>query len=154
MDTALSTISALPSEKLELAQFTRMLKSEILCNDRDPLLILKQLKFIEKTIADILSDSDIEDHFLTEAEKYKEKTIDHLGIKFTIQEVGTKYLYTESGDQIYNDLKKEQENISEKVKAREMYLKTLPEEGAVCPVHGNFLTRPPKTSKTKVSVRI
>lgn len=154
MTTALSTISELPSEKLELAQFTRMLKSEILAGDRDPLMILKQLKFIEKTIADILTDKDIENHFLTEAYKYKETTFDHLGIKFTVQEVGTKYLYDDSGDAIYNDLIKDSEELKAKIKARETYLKSIPDEGTVCPVNGNFLTRPPKTGKTKVSVRI
>lgn len=154
MTTALSTISELPSEKLELEQFKRMLKSEILANDRDSLGILKQLKFIEKTIADILTDKDIEDHFLTEAEKYKEKTFDHLGVKFTVQEVGTKYQYDASGDAIWFDLTKEAETVKEKLKARETYLKSIPDEGTVCPVNGNFLTRPPKTSKSKVTVRI
>jgi len=154
METALSTISVLPSEKLEVAQFTRMLKSEILADDRDPLEILKRLKFIEKVFADILTDKDIEEHFLTEAEKYKEKTFDHLGIKFTVQEVGTKYLYNDSGDAIWLDLTKEVETLKEKIKARETYLKSIPEEGTVCPVYGNFLTRPPKTGKTKVTVRL
>jgi ABC-type hemin transport system substrate-binding protein len=154
METALSTISVLPSEKLELAMFTRKLKAEILVNDRDPLAILKQLKFIEKTIADVLTDSDIENHFLNEAEKYTEKTFDHLGIKFTVQEVGTKYQYDASGDAIWFDLQKEMELLKEKLKERETYLKSIPIEGTVCPVHGNFLTRPPKTSKTKVTVRI
>ena len=154
MTTALSTISELPSERLELEQFKRMLKSEILANDRDPLGILKQLKFIEKTIVDILTDKEIEDHFLNEAEKYKEKTFDHLNIKFTIQEVGTKYQYDASGDAIWFDLTKEAETIKEKLKSRETYLKAIPDEGTVCPVNGNFLTRPPKVGKTKVTVRI
>lgn len=152
--TALSTLSELPTEKLEVAIFTRKLKSEILLNDRDPLLILKHLKMVEKTIADILSDREIEDHFLTEAEKYKEKTFKHSGVTFTVAEVGTKYLYKESGDATYNDLLKKADELAKQIKSREIYLKAIPDEGTVCPTHGNFLTRPPKTSKTKVTVTI
>jgi hypothetical protein len=154
METALSTISVLPSEKLEVAQFTRMLKSEILVNDRDPLAILKHLKFIEKVIADILTDKDIEDHFMNEAEKYTEKSFDHVGVKFTVQEVGTKYQYDASGDVIWFDLQKEKETLANKIKERETYLKSIPIEGTVCPIHGNFITKPLKTGKSKVTVRL
>ena len=153
METALSTISILPNEKLELSQFTRMLKSEILCNDRDPLAILKQLKYIEKCIADILTDREIEEHFLTEAYKYKENTIDHLGIKFTIQETGTKYDYNASGDPVWFDLQKKIDELTEKKKAREKMLQTC-DDGFVEPESGVFVTKARKSSKTKVAVRI
>jgi hypothetical protein len=154
METALSTISVLPNEKLELAIFTRKLKSEILVNDRDPLVILKQLKFIEKTIADVLTDSDIENYFLNEAEKYRENTFEHVGVKFTVQEVGIKYQYDDCGDAIWYDLQKDMETLKDKIKERETYLKSLPYEGTVCAINGNFLNKPTKTSKTKVTVRI
>jgi hypothetical protein len=153
METALSTISVLPSEKLEVAQFARMLKSEILANDRDPLEILKRFKFIEKVIADILTDSDIEKHFLDEAYKYPEKTFDHLGIKFTIQEVGTKYDYKASGDPVWNDLQERIVKLTDEKKSREKVLQSCL-DGFVEPKSGVFVNQAPKSSTTKVTVRI
>ena len=50
METALSTINVLPSNKEELVRFVKTLKYEILANDKNPLPILVQLKFIEKAI--------------------------------------------------------------------------------------------------------
>lgn len=154
METALSTISVLPSEKLEVAQFARMLKSEILANDRDPLAILRQMKLIQKTFDDVLTDDEIDNHFLIEAEKYKQKTFDHLGCKFTIMETGVKTDYSECGDTMYYDLQKELKELKKKIADRETFLKSLPYEGTVDPINGNFLTKPVRTSKTKVSITL
>lgn len=66
METALSTISVLPSGKEQVQVFVRKLKDEILANDKDPLKILVQLKYIEKTIAEVLKDEDLDYHFLKE----------------------------------------------------------------------------------------
>jgi hypothetical protein len=154
METAISTISIFPSNKLELEQYKRKLKSEILVNDRDPLAILLQLKFVEKTIADILTDKELDDHFITEAEKYKEKTFEHLGAKFTIAETGVKTEYSESGDSKWFDLQRQLTDLKKKIKERETFLASLPYEGTVDPETGLFLTKPPKKSKTKVTVTI
>jgi hypothetical protein len=153
METALSTISILPNSFEELARFKNLLKTEILLNDRDPLSILKQLKFIEKTIADILIDKDIEDHFLTEALKYNEKSIDHLGIKFSIKEVGTKFDYKASGDPVWSDLSKTIDELTEKKKTRKKLLQSC-EAGFVEPESGVFVSQAPRSSKTKVTVRL
>jgi hypothetical protein len=80
MTTALSTLSELPSGKAEVEKFKKMLKDEILEATEDPLKIFVKLKYIEKTIADILIDTDIENHFLNEYEKYgKEKNFAKVG---------------------------------------------------------------------------
>jgi hypothetical protein len=154
METAISVITVFPSNKLELEQYKRKLKSEILVNDRDPLAILLQLKFVEKTIADILTDKELDDHFLTEAEKYKQKTFDHLGVKFTIAETGVKVEYSESGDLKWFDLQKQLTDLKKKIKERETFLAALPYEGTVDPETGLFLNKPPRKSKTKVTVTI
>jgi len=154
METALSTISVLPSEKLEVAQFARMLKSEILANDRDPLMILKHLKLIQKTLDDVLTDNEIDEHFLTEAEKYKEKTFKHLDCEFSIMETGVKTDFKECGDSKWFDLQKKLTDLKKELKDRENFLKALPYEGTVDPVNGNFLTKPTRTSKTKVTITL
>lgn len=155
METTLSVINLMPSNKAQISVFKSTLKAEILANDKDPLPILVQMKMAEKTIKEVLSDNDLDDHFLTEFLKYdkKEKVVVS-GATLTSSETGVKYFFDDCGDQIYNDLIEESEKIKEKIKEREAYLKALPEEGTVCPIHGNFLTRPSKSSKTKVIVRL
>jgi hypothetical protein len=70
-------------------------------------------------------------------------------------EVGTKYQYEESGDPVWFDLKKQYEEVAEKKKDREKFLQNIPyDQGIVEPVSGVFITRPPKTSKTKVKVTL
>jgi len=156
MDTALSTISALPSNKEQVAVFSRNLKNEILANDRDPLKILVHLKMIEKVIADILKDDEIDYHFLKEFLLYeKEKEIEVNGAKLRAQETGVKYLYEDCGDPKWLDLNKQITELSEKKKEREKFLQNIPyDNGVVDPDTGVFITRPPKTSKSKVVVKL
>lgn len=131
-----------------------MLKNEILASDRDPLKILVQLKFIEKLIEDILKDEGIEYHFLKEFLMYeREKIIEVNGAKLMQTEVGVKYDYEASGDPKWFDLDKQAKEIAEKKKEREKFLQSIPyDQGVVDPETGVFITRPPKSSKTKVKV--
>lgn len=155
-ETALSTLSILPSNRDQLKTFSRMLKDEILASDKDPLKILVQLKFIEKLIEDILKDENIEYHFLKEFFLYeKEKVIEVGGAKLMQSEVGVKYDYEASGDPKWFDLDKQAKEIAEKKKEREKFLQSIPyDNGVVDPETGVFITRPPKTSKTKVKVTL
>lgn len=151
MTTALSTLSELPSGKAEVERFKGMLKNEILAAYDDPLKIFVRLKYIEKTITDILSDKDIEDHFIREFDLYgKEKVVEVLGAKLNTQEVGVKYDYDGCGDPVWYDLEKQAKEIAEKKKAREKFLQALPQEGTVDPGTAVFINRPSKSSKTKV----
>jgi hypothetical protein len=154
--TALSTISVLPDNKKQVAIFSRKLKDEILANDKDPLQILVKLKFIEKLIADILKDEEIDLHFLKEFELYeKEKIIEVNGAKLSQGEVGVKYFYEESGDPVWNDISGKINELTEKKKEREKFLQNIPyDKGTVDPDTGVFITRPPKISKTKVICRL
>ena len=157
METALSTLSTLPSNKEQLHVFGKKLKNEILASDKDPLKILVQLKMIEKVIADTLKDDDIDYHFLKEFLLYeKEKEIEVNGAKLRQQETGVKYDYSASGDPAWFDLQKQVEELTAKKKEREKFLQSIPmsETGLVDEKTGVFITRPPKTSKTKVIVKL
>jgi hypothetical protein len=155
METALSTISILPSNKEELAVFGRMLKDEIIADDKETLPILGKLKIIEKLVKDILEDKDVKDRFKTDRLRYSEKEIVKLnGIDFSLREVGVKYDYNASGDAKWMDLDKIIKELTDQRKEREKLLQNLPPEGLVDPDNGNFITRPPKTSETMVIVKI
>ena len=153
METALSTITVLPSTKVELAMFSRQIKSEILSNDRDPLMILKQLKYVEKLVKDLLTDKELDEHFINEAEKYKEKTFEHIDCKFTVAETGVRYDYNATGDPIWYDLNKKAEELKASIKEREKFLQNAG-QGFVEPNSGVFVNAPPRTSTTKVTVTL
>jgi len=156
METALQTLSILPSNKEQVKTFSRMLKNEILAADHDPLKILVQLKVIEKVIADILKDEEIEYHFLKEFLLYeKEKIIEVNGAKLSQSETGVRYKYEDCGDPEWFDLNDQIEKLTEKRKEREKFLQNIPYESQfVDPKSGVFITRPSKVSKTKVKVQL
>lgn len=150
METILTTISSLPSSKKQVASFVYELKKEILLS-KNPLQEFVKLKYIEKTFEEILKDAEIESVVLKEFQLYEaEKVVEVLGAKLNVSEVGTKYDYSASGDPIWNDLDKQIAELTEKKKAREGLLKALPEEGLVDPATGVYITRAPKSSKSKV----
>jgi hypothetical protein len=156
METTLSVINLLPSGKEQVAKFVRAFKDEILANNTDPLKSLVQLKYAEKTIAEILKDDEIDYHFLKEFLLYdKDEKVIVNGATLTQSEVGVKYKYPDCGDPVWNDLNKQIEELTEKKKEREKFLQNIPyDKGTVDPDTGLFITRPPKSSKTKVVVKL
>ena len=156
METAISTLSVLPSNRDQIKTFSRMLKDEIMGGNVDPLKTLVHLKFIEKMLADILKDEELDNLFVKELDNYgNEKVVEIAGAKLSQMEVGTRYDYEASGDPKWFDLKKQSTEVSERLKEREKFLQTIPyDQGVVDPDTGVFITRPPKTSHTKVSVRL
>jgi hypothetical protein len=156
METALSTLSILPSNKDQVKAFTQSLKNEILANDRNSLPILVQLKMVEKTITDTLKDEEIDLHFLKEFEQYgKNEKVTVNGADLRQSEVGVKYSYEDSGDPVWNHLNKQINDLTEKKKEREKFLQQIPyDKGTVDPDTGLFITRPPKSSKTKVICKL
>lgn len=156
METAISTLSVLPSNRDQIKTFSRMLKDEIMGGNVDPLKTLVHLKFIEKMLADILKDEELDNLFVKELDNYgKEKVVEIAGAKLSHMEAGTRYDYEASGDPKWFDLKKQSTEASERLKEREKFLQTIPyDQGVVDPDTGVFITRPPKTSKSKVKVTL
>jgi len=156
MESTLSTISVLPSNKEQVALFARNLKNEILANDKNPLPILVQLQAIKKVIEDVLTDEEIDYHFLKEFLLYdKDEKVVVNGAELRQSEVGVKYAYPDCGDPVWNDLNKKIEELTAKKKEREKMLQNIPyDKGIVDPDSGVFITRPPKSSKTKVICKL
>ena len=150
---ALNTIMVLPSNEGEIKRFVTLIKSEILDAGDDPLKVLKQLKMVEKTIAILLKDKDLDNFFIDEAQKYG-TSFEHLDTHFDIRETGVKYDYSESNDSVWNYLKEKSDKLSEELKEREQFLRTIPVEGVANPDTGELIRRPPKSSTTKVAVKL
>jgi hypothetical protein len=150
---ALSTIMVLPSNEGEIKRFVETIKSEILGAGDDPLKVLKQLKMVEKTIAILLKDKDLDNFFIDEAIKYG-NSFEHLDTHFDVREVGTKYDYSSCNDSVWNYLNDMAEKAENKLKERETFLKTIPLEGVANPETGELIYRPAKTSTSKVCVKL
>lgn len=156
METALSTISALPSNKDQMVVFKRMLKDELLSGSVDPLKELVKLHFAFKSIDDVLHDEEVEAAMIREYNLYpaKEKVI-VMGAELRQSEVGVKYQYENSGDPYWFELDKQIKELTEKRKEREKFLQNIPyDNGVVDPDTGVFITRPPKSSKSKIIVKL
>jgi len=155
METALSTLSTLPSNKEELYRFSRLLKDEIIADESETLPILGKLKIIEKVVKDILEDKEVKARFLSDRQRFSDKElVKYNGIEFSVREAGVKYDYSACGDLKWLDLDKQIKDLTEKRKEREKLLQNLPDEGLVDPDNGNFITRPPKSSETIVITKI
>ena len=153
MNRALSLINELPSNESEIKRFTVKIKSEILKGGDDPLRVLKQLKMVEKTIAGLLKDKDLDNFFIDEAEKYG-RSFEHLDTHFDIREVGVKYDYSGCRDSVWGCLVDASDKADARLKEREKFLQNIPIEGTVNPDTGELIYRPAKSSTTKVAVKL
>jgi hypothetical protein len=132
--------------------FYQKVKNEIISEQENPLKVLRQLKAIEKIVADLQKDPDIEELILDEAEKYGQKQIEEYGVTFEIREVGAKYDFEATGDSKWKELKEREKQIQEERKEREKALKAHNQEWVDADT-GEVINPPVKSSKTKVTVK-
>ena len=156
METAISTISVLPVGKAEMERFINLLVNEITSGINEPLQVLVRLKYAEKVIAETLKNERVDEVMIAEYEKYgKGEKVIIQGAELKQTETGVKYDYEASGDPVWMNLDKQIADLTEKRKQREKMLQNLAyDQGIVDPESGAFINRPPKSSKTKISVTI
>lgn len=150
--TDLSLFETSKTERQEFAQAVINNAKEGLLN---PLKLHLQVKCLEDLIKQITSNPSYRELTLDEAYKYG-KSFEHYNAKFEIKEMGVKYDYSVCQDPIYNKLKDELEALQEKIKAREMVLKSLSQEGLQTLIEDEVVTLypPNKTSTTTISVNL
>lgn len=142
MGKAIDQFRNMPSTWLEIRQFSDLLKNEILSGDVNPLDVELVLKSMEEVIKTTRADKHVKEAVLQEAAKWSEKTFEYKGISAT-KSSKTTYDFSGCGDEVYNDLIKQQETLKAQIKAREAMLKT-----GVNPDTGETYT-PPKASTTE-----
>jgi hypothetical protein len=148
MQTAISTISVMPSNKAELRTFTAKVKQEILSGSNDVLKVAGMLKAMEELIKELRADKEIKEAIESEAEKYNEKTIDFANFKLTKSQRPT-YDYTVCGDDVYNTMIGDFERMKQSIKARESMLLT-----GFDPSTGEAFLPPKKESVSVISVSL
>lgn len=123
----------LPDTVLQKEQFRSTLKNKIVNGEVNPLEFYRQAKLFTDLIEDLKKDADIFDCAQTERLKYgKEKPV----INGSVVDISSRSTpdYNSCNDPVYDELK-------EKIKAREQFLKAIPKEG--------LIVTDPETGETK-----
>jgi hypothetical protein len=90
-----------------------------------PLQLATQLKFVEDIITNI--KEELRQRVVAEQSKYGKDKMSYHGAEFDIKEAGVKYDYSQCQDTIWDDLKQQLNDLNDKMKEREAFLKTLKE---------------------------
>jgi predicted DNA-binding protein YlxM (UPF0122 family) len=124
----------------------KSVKDQIVTGYLNPLTFYKQAKIILDLLEDLKKDPDIFDCVWNERQKWgKEKPV----IEGSVIDISSRSTpdYNTCGDPVYDELK-------EKLKAREKFLKNLPPEGTVDPETG-LLIKPPVIKESQfVTVKL
>jgi hypothetical protein len=162
--TTTSVIALFETNKEERRSFTEDLLQRIESGEVNPLDIHLSVKCMEEIIC-MLTDSKkypetskrYKDVILAEASKYGKK-FDYKTAKIEQKEVGTTYDWSKCEDTTLDDLLSMQESLKEKIKARQEFLKTVPEKGLIITDDetGETTTvyRPAKSSSTSIAVSL
>ena len=124
-DTAIGTLSLMPSTATEVAKFSKLLIQGVKSGDINPLQLVVQLHALTKVYEEVREE--IEENVLKEADKFPERVIERYGARIEKAEVGTKYQYATAKDIEWERLDSEFRTIERKRKEREEFLRALRE---------------------------
>lgn len=122
METAISTLSILPSTKAQRQSFVEMAVNEILSGDINPLNVELTLKSAIDTLEEIRKNNRVKLAVQAEADKYQEKTFEYGNFKIT---KSSRTINDFAGcDPHLDNLYTEMEALKLQIKARESLVKT------------------------------
>lgn len=163
----LSTLALLNSNKSQRKSFCLQIIEQLENGEADPLQVhvfLKNIEQIFKMLTDEKTGKDFAERYraaLLEAASKEGKIsngFEKYNAKFQIKETGIKYDWTKCEDEELNELLVQQEKIDAMVKARQEFLKTVPDSGLIITNGETGETRkvykPAKSSTTTISVNL
>jgi len=156
--TQLSTVSILSlfeTSKEERASFVADVVDRLLQGNADPIKVHLQVKAMEDMVKSLNDNKDYKSLLLDAAEKNGKK-FTAFNAEFNIREVGVKYDYSKCGDIELTQLQAELDALSERIKAKQKFLQTVPQAGIEI-LHEDELIKvypPSKTSTTSVAVTL
>lgn len=162
--TTTSILSLFDTTKDERRSFVIDLLSRIEDGNVNPLDIHVQIKCIEDIIEQLTNRKDYPEsskryyeNLLSEVKKHGKKFEYHQA-KVEEKEVGTKYDWEKCEDPVIESLMSQEKALKEKIKARQEFLKTVPEKGLtfIDETSGEVTTiyRPAKSSTTSIAVSL
>ena len=153
-ESAISIFRKLPETKEQVNDYFKLIRNSVLAGEVDELDFIKQVTAMENLFKSLKSDEQIKDAVLEAAEKYNQKSFVKGSAQFQIKEVGVKYDYSECNDSLLEELSSQQAELSEKIKAREVFLKSIPVNSEVYGEDGVQLFPPKKSSTTQVVITL
>ena len=126
--TANNVLALFYTSKQERQTFVTDAIERILDGHEDPIKALITLKCMEEIIDKITGHKGFRDACITEAEKYG-KTFDKVNAKLAIREAGVRYNFEECGDLELLELMTMRQELDEKIKKRQEFIKMIPIEG-------------------------
>ena len=149
MNLTLTNLSLFETSKEERQQFAIQVTNNLLEGMADPLKVHLQVKCMEDIIKQLTSNSVYKSMVLTEANKYG-KSFEQFNAKFEVKEMGVKYDYSNCNDPVYKDLEDKLALIEAEIKARQIFLKSMPQSGQEILIDDELVKvyPPSKTSTT------
>jgi len=149
--SVLSVLSLMPSKKNEVTLFNEKVKYALFSGQIDPLLLLGNLRAIEKAIKGLLSDDEIADVFLSAMSGDKKR--EDYGCLFEEVETGVKYDYSACSE--WNDIADKIKDLEEQRKAVETRLKSAsPKCPYLDPTTGEAIMGIPRSGKTSIKTTL
>lgn len=121
MAQANSYLSLMPESKLQIKSFTAKLKAEILSGEVHPLGVAVSLKAMEDVISTLRKDKQVQAEIIARIDGNRTE------YGTAILEVRNKATYDYSSDSEWTMLDKQIADLSEKIKARQEFLKLVKE---------------------------
>jgi hypothetical protein len=152
-DTVMGVLAQFSTSAEGIAKFSQLVINEVEEGRVDPLDVAIQMKTLEKIVERV--GGVLKKYYVSEAEKHGGKPFGWKGAEISVQEVGTKYDYSQCGDPRWNDLTKIIEQAIEQRKELEDFLKHL-KGTTVEVIEGEAVSlRPPlRTSSTGIKISI
>jgi hypothetical protein len=149
--TAGSILSLFETTKDQRQTFAEAAIADVENGTRSAVDMALQLKCMSDVIERIMSDKKFKEYFVTEAIT-RGKSFEVHNAKLNVRELGGKWDYSQTNDQVLFDLEAEAEAIKAKIAERQKLLKTIPAGGMADPETGNmiFKAAAPATSTTVV----
>lgn len=164
--TTVNILSLFETTKEQRSTFMNDIVQRLRDEEVDPLKIHLQIKAMEeiingltntaeKTNKNFLLAIDYKKMLLEAAEKNGKK-FQMFNAEFSIKEVGTVYDWSKCADPELEEMLAEQDTLKEKIKAKQDFLKTVPEAGLDIRVVDELVTvyPPAKSSTTAVAVSL
>lgn len=154
IEKTINSLSYLPSSKIQCADFVAKLIESVESGNENPLKLAIQMNALEKSLKTV--KEAIKDHINKEAATYSTKTFDAYGAKVTVAELGVKYDFSNCNDPEWNIIAGEIEELEERLKKRETFLKTI--QGKLNMVDddgvGHTILPPIKSSTTGIKIEL
>ena len=116
----------IPVTKTGQNELRELMKNSLADGEVNPIEAV--VKSMYEVLSSFLKDDDVKELVVNECEKYgKGETPSFAGAKVQVKETGVKWDYTDCGDPVYDSLSIQMEELKQRMKQRESYLKTITE---------------------------